>query len=122
MRYAYLIFMNPQGLNGKPTQGKTLLGVHSSIKSAVKHFNGVVDDRQQRRDYDHVEWFLHSEITPTDWCYRRIRAVWIHNKKPEPGTCPDWYALSEHIIMEQWKVSSTKARKQQPGKTYRKLE
>ena len=107
MKYAYLVFMEPFGVKG-PTQGKTLLGVHTSLKSAGEHFEGILADRQGRREYDHFEWHDHEAAYP-DWCNRRIRTVTIMNKQPGPDTWyPDWYATIEHIIIEQWKVSRPK--------------
>ena len=107
MKYVYLVFMDPYSLKG-PSQGKTLLGVHSSRKRADEHFQGVTADRKSRKDYVCTTWYG-TEVPLPDWCNRRIQTARLQYKRPEPGTaCPDWYHISEAISLEQWRVSPTR--------------
>lgn len=111
MKYAYLVFMTPYGATGIGLQSKTLLGVHTSRKSANEHFDGVVESRKRREEYIGITWSGKDSNAP-DWYYRCIRSAHIQNDpKPKFKTCPSWYAVSELIEMEQWKVSRPKSDK-----------
>jgi len=90
MKYVYIVTRVVTNETG-PGVAIPNLGIHTSLKKALVHYNSIVEDRVQR-GYK----ILWDHSTPEDW--RHERAVRTRECMIEQPTC------LENLIIERWPI------------------